>query len=217
MVTQRSQPRAIIFDFDGVIVDSEYVKFHVLARLASAVGFRIRQSDYALKIGKKESLFLEELFGKRITTRQITKLVQQRRQHQREHPKQYARPIPGVKAFIRFIHRQGIRICVATGSTKDTTAHALRLLGMWKYVDCLVTGEEYRSSKPNPEVFKIALRKLRCKPNEAIVIEDGVAGVVAAKRAGIWVAAITTTTPKRKLRQADLIVRSFAELRKKGN
>ncbi len=89
------------------------------------------------------------------------------------------------------------------------------LLGTLGIIDCFqqfVSGREVTESKPSPQIYLMAAQKLSMAPEKCIVIEDAVAGVAGAKRAGMLCVAVTTTNSRELLREADLVVDSLAEL-----
>ena len=210
-----AQLKAIIFDFDGVIVDSERVKFDSLKPILREYGITLRNSEYCHKVGRKATDFLKDRFGKQLSSTQITTIADRRRAGQLRELAKYAKPIRGTKPFIRMLQRKKLRLCIATGSMRHVVLSLLRALKLRTAFPVLVTGEEYRGSKPDPTVYRIALRKLGLKPHQALVIEDAPAGIIAAKRASIPVVGIATTHTRRELKKADLVVGSFAELRRR--
>lgn len=210
-----AQLEAIIFDFDGVIVDSERVKFDSLKPILREYGITLRDSAYRHKVGRKTLDFLQDRFGKKLSRAQIRTITDRRRVGQMRQLSRYAKPIPGVKQLIRALQRKQLKLCIATGSMRHVVLPLLRALDLRKAFPVLVTGEEYRGSKPDPLVYRIALRKLKRNPQNVLVIEDAPAGIIAAKRAGIPVVGIATTHTRRELWRADLVVSSFSELQRK--
>jgi HAD superfamily hydrolase (TIGR01509 family) len=207
-------PRAVIFDFDGVIVDTEPVKFKRLNNLLKPYGLKLRGKDYDSMVGRKTAPFLKQLF-KRLGEADIQSIERARHGDQLRNLRLYARPVKGVAAFVRLLHRRGVRLAVATGTRRKAVDGILGMLGIRKFFSVLVTGEEFRSSKPDPEVYRLALRKLRLPRKDVLVIEDAPAGIAAAKRAGLRCVAITTTEKRGALRRADVVVDSFARLEKR--
>ena len=210
-----TQLKAVIFDFDGVIVDSERVKFDSLKPILREYGITLHDREYRYKVGRKTLDFLRDRFGKKLSRAQINAIADRRRAGQMRQLSQYAKPISGVKSLIRTLQRKRLKLCIATGSMRHVVLPLLRAIDLRKEFPILVTGEEYHGSKPDPLVYRIALRKLKLKPQQVLVIEDAPAGIIAAKRAGIAVVGIATTHTRSELKNADLVVGSFAELRRK--
>jgi len=207
-------PHVIIFDFDGVIVDSERIKFKHLRPFLKRKGLILLKNDFTQMVGKKTGVFLKERFGDVLANKQIKTLVEARRRDQLIHIKEYCKPIPGIKSFIHSLKKKGIRLCLATGTNRKIVQKALQLLGFSNMFDTIVTGEEFTSSKPDPEIYNLAIKKLSTPRKNISVIEDSAVGILAAKRAGLNCIAITTTQSRLDLKNADVIVHSFEELKK---
>lgn len=205
--------KAVIFDLDGVIIDSERTKFRRLGLLLKKRGLRLSKRDFAGFVGMKTSAFLSAKFKGRLSTREIAAIAEERRKDQMRHLRLYAKPIPGAQQFIRLLKNRKVQLCLATGTQRPLVKRVLHLLGLEQAFRILVTGEEFASSKPEPEVYHLAVKKLRLPKTHILVTEDSAAGVSAAKKAGLYCAAITTTQSAHELRAADVQVRSFAELR----
>ncbi len=207
-------PHAIIFDFDGIIVDSERVKFRRLRPFLKRKGLILLKNDFTQMVGKKTGLFLKERFGDILTNKQIRILAKARRRDQLLHIKKYCKPIPGIKSFIHSLKEKGIRLCLATGTNRKIVQKALQLLGFSNMFDTMITGEEFTRSKPDPEIYNLAIKRLNIPRKDIFVIEDSAVGILAAKRAGLHCIAITTTQNKSDLKNADVIAHSFEELKK---
>jgi HAD superfamily hydrolase (TIGR01509 family) len=126
--------------------------------------------------------------------------------------RRYSRPVRGVIQFIKALKREGFKLCLATGTEKPIVQKVLSILGIPRVFDVMITGNECALSKPNPQVYLLAIKAVGVPAREILVIEDSAAGVLAAKQAGLRCVAITTTHAARQLKQADVVVRSFKEL-----
>ena len=103
-------------------------------------------------------------------------------------------------------------MAIASSAPMENIQLILRGLGIESYFQAIVWGREVTEGKPSPQAFLLAAEKLGVKPEDCLVIEDAVAGVSAAKRAGMKCIAVTTTNPREKLHEADLVVDSLAEV-----
>lgn len=207
-------PHIIIFDFDGVIIDSERIKFKRLRHFLKRKGLILLENDFTQMVGKKTGLFLKERFGDVLTNKQIRTLAENRRMDQLLHIKKYCKPIPGIKSFIHSLKKKGVRLCLATGTNRKIVQKVLQLIGFSNMFDTIVTGEEFTSSKPDPEIYNLTIKKLGTPRKNIFVIEDSAVGILAAKRAGLHCIAITTTQNKSDFKNADVIVHSFEELKR---
>ena len=209
----RKDMKAIIFDFDGVLVDSEWVKFNRLAILLKKRGLHLFTGDFKIMVGLKTSAFLSKRFKDKLSQDQIEAISKERQKDQLKHVRLYAKPVPGVKQLIRQLQRRKLELCLATGTQRKIVNNILGLIGLKNAFHVMVTGEEFKSSKPDPEVYVLSLKKLGVLRRDVIVIEDSAAGVAAAKKAGLYCIAITTTQTKSELKEADFVVSSFRKLK----
>lgn len=122
------------------------------------------------------------------------------------------RTIPHVESFLQRIKNIPLKVGLATGSRKEKLSLVFEKLKLKNYFDVLVSGDEVGKGKPDPEIFLKATEKLRVLPYECVVVEDAENGVMAAKNANMNCIAITTTTDRKSLKAADLIIDSFENL-----
>ncbi|MDP4011990.1 MAG: HAD-IA family hydrolase [Candidatus Nanoarchaeia archaeon] len=207
--------RAIIFDFDGVIVDSEKAKFETLKKLLKKEKVILNKICFRYMVGMKTKPFLKKYFKKELSNEQINNIYSERERYQLQNLKKYSKPIKGVKNFIGFLKNNHIKIGLATGSKKEVVNKILNEIGMKNKFDFKVTGEQFKTSKPNPEVYNKAIKKSKTSKKEIMAIEDSAAGIKSAKGAGLFCVGITTSQSKKELKRADLIVNSFNQIQKK--
>ena len=180
--------KGYIFDLDGVIVDT--AKYHYLGwkRLADELGLRFTAQDNELLKGVSRIRSFEiilELNGREMSAEEIEKYCTVKN----EYYVQYIRRItpdeilPGVRGFIREIRKAGIR--TALGSASKNARTILERLELESYFDAVIDGTMVSKAKPDPEVFLKGAEALGLKPEDCIVFEDAVAGVVAAHNGGM--------------------------------
>lgn len=204
--------KAVIFDLDGVIVDT--AKYHYLAwsNLAKELGFtftkennellkgvsRIRSLEILLEIGNV-SLSQEDfdLYADK-KNKEYVKLIEQLT------PKDI---LPGVKTFILKLKENNILISL--GSASKNALFILNHLSLTEYFDSIVDGTHVSKAKPDPEVFTTAAQNLKVKPEECVVFEDAAAGVEAGKNAGMRVIGVGD---KSILSKADMVISTFENL-----
>src|SRR5215469_4244555 len=155
------------------------------------------------------------MLGRRgLSTDQIAELLHRKHQifEKIEHE---MKPVPGAAEFVLWA-KSRYRIALASSATARNREAGLKLLGLGNLFDVVVDSERLHRPKPDPEVLQIALRDLNLEPSDCWVIEDSTNGVIAAKTAGCVAIGIVTTFNSATLHAAgaDLIVGSFAELRK---
>jgi len=206
-------PAGLIFDMDGVLVDSE-PQHKTAKELAFAeIGIVLPESVYDSYKGRPDATMLPEILAARgFPTERIQELLRRKRQiyEEIEHELQ---AVDGAADFVRWAASR-YKIALATSATARNREATLRLLGIGDLFHAVVDASGHQRPKPDPEVFLIALEKLQLKAADCWIIEDSVNGLRAAKAAGCFSAAITTTFDKNTLASAgaDIVVDSFSEL-----
>jgi beta-phosphoglucomutase len=205
---------AVIFDMDGVLIDSEPAHKLAKQRTFARFGITLPESVYERYKGRPDETMMNEVVP---SISQLTVDVQEvlRLKHQEfEAVEHLAVPINGAQEFVNWA-KSKFRIALATSATRRNRQAALLLLGLTDAFDFIVDASGFSRPKPDPEIFQTALRGLKADPIECVVIEDSLAGVTAGKAAGCHVVAITTSFPEELLRSkgANHVVHNFQELR----
>jgi beta-phosphoglucomutase len=180
--------KAILFDFDGVLVDSEPVRFKAGAEALAEIGETLGWERFVKSwLGRTDEAGLREILGARFEAegRQII---------ERRNALYEGRldEVPGAADALRFVPRvpEGIRMAVVTGSRRLEVETILWQLAMSERFQALITAEDYGQAKPAPDPFLTAARRLDVLPVSCLVIEDSPAGVTAALAAGMPVVAV---------------------------
>jgi HAD superfamily hydrolase (TIGR01509 family) len=206
--------QAIIFDFDGLILDTEVPEFQFWREIYQAYGCELPLTIWAAAIGTSLDVFdahthLEAQLGRLLDREQIR---EQRRQRCAELLK--AQPIlPGVESYIADAKRLGMSLGVASSSSREWVVGHLTRLGLSASFDCIKCSDDVPRVKPDPVLYQAVLEALGLRADEAIALEDSPNGIAAAKRAGLFCIAVPNLlTCQLPLGQADLQLRSLAEL-----
>lgn len=210
--------KALIFDFDGLILDTETPEYLTWKNIYQEYGFELPQDEWAKIVGGyglsdfNAAEHLSHLSQGRLDSATL------RARHRSESGALIrAQTIqPGVLEIIREAKRIGLKLAIASSSDCAwVNGHAGRL-GILDDFDKVVCADHVGigRTKPNPDLFLLALNQLQVGKNEAIVLEDSPNGVTAANRAGIFVIAVPNPlTSLLNLEDADLVVPSLADLR----
>ena len=204
---------AIIFDMDGVLIDSEPAHKLAKERAFARFGITLPEEVYEQYKGRPDDTMMSEVVP---SLPQLSIGVQEmlRLKHlEFEAVEHMAVPIQGAKEFVHWAARK-FRIALATSATPRNRQAALRLLGLTDSFDFVVDASGFSRPKPDPEIFHAALRGLKADASECMVVEDSLHGVIAGKAAGCRVVAITTSFAEELLRSrgADHVVHGFEEL-----
>ena len=212
LVTIQS-PAGLIFDMDGVLVDSEPLHKKAKELAFAEVGIVLSDFVYDSYKGRPDATILPEILtAKGFSTERIQELSQRKKQIYEE----LEHGLKGVAGAVEFVTWAASRykVALATSATTRNRESTLSLLGISDLFQAVVDASGHQRPKPDPEVFLIALEKLQLKAGQCWIIEDSVNGLRAAKAAGCFSAAITTTFDKHTLANAgaDIVVDSFPEL-----
>jgi HAD superfamily hydrolase (TIGR01509 family) len=205
--------KQIIFDMDGVIVDSHPIHKLAWRRLLEMLGKQVsdEELDFILD-GRKREEILRHFLGD-LTEDQLQSYGALKDELLKDMAAEI-KPVPGLIEFLDLLERAGIPKAIAT------CAHTSRvrwMLGQLKLLDrfsAIITGEDIVDGKPDPAIFNVAAARLRSDPENVLVIEDAVSGVKAAKHAGMRCLAIATPPRAKLLREAgaDEVVPDFRVL-----
>lgn len=206
--------KAVVFDMDGVIIDSEYSYFEATRRVLKEEGIeKFEMEDFIDSIGKTDHAAWSVLVEKYNLQTPMQEMIDRMKEYQKKVVKRDGfLPIDGVKDYIRSLSEQGFKLAVASSSPKDTIERVTSSLGIQQYFDALVSGEEVEKSKPAPDVYLEAARQLDVDPKECIAIEDAYNGLLAAKDAGMYAVAYESGDyPGIDLSPGDEIIQSMTE------
>ncbi|MEM7813882.1 MAG: HAD family phosphatase [Candidatus Aenigmatarchaeota archaeon] len=209
---------AVIFDVDGVVVDSEPYHMRSIRIILRPFGVRYSNREYAKRFAGTGSRYIITTLVKEKGVRaNIEKLVEERTTlYQRLIARHKLKTFPGFKALLRALKRRKIPIALASGGHRINVISSLKAAGLRPSdFPVKITVEDVPQRKPHPRIFLAAARALRAKPRDCVVIEDSIVGVQAAKRAGMRCIALLTTAAKKDLKSAgaDLIVKDFRDPR----
>lgn len=175
--------KAILFDFDGVILDTETIWYELYRSwLQDTYDYHLEKTDYMVCVGADSGSlfrFLEEKLGRNVDMEAFLSSAQEEFIRQSKE----LIPLPGVLDLIRKAKEKGIKLAIATSATRKKPEYHLRRLGLFEYFDVFSTAEESRYIKPEPDIFLYAAHALGVSPDECLVIEDSPNGVLAASRA----------------------------------
>lgn len=208
--------RAIIFDMDGLMIDSERLTYEGYKRECEKRGYEMELIFYKSLIGcpmKTIRRKLTEYFGESFPVEEVITAVHE--QMENTFIKEGVPIKPGLTELLTYIRKKEYRAMVATSSDRDRVERILKYLGLEEYFDELICGNEVCLGKPNPDIFLKGLQKLGISPREAYVLEDSENGILAAYRAGIDVICVPDMKdPGEKYRKmASCVVNSLLDVK----
>jgi HAD superfamily hydrolase (TIGR01509 family) len=204
--------RALIFDFDGLIVDSESPGFQAWSELYATHGCSLPFDKYSACIGTIGGFdlhaYLEEQSGRSFDRGELENACNERwLDLMQEQPL-----LPGIASCVSMAKARGLKLGIASSSTQAWVTRNLRKFGLLDEFDAVCTRDYVDAVKPDPELYLLALKKLEVSADEAIAFEDSPNGILAAKRAGIFCVAVPNPLTKDlPLDLADRRLSSLAE------
>ncbi|MFO0887005.1 MAG: HAD family phosphatase [Candidatus Saccharimonadales bacterium] len=203
---------AVIFDMDGVLIDSVKYHWQAMNQVLAKYNIHIEDSERRHYIGQSVIHQLNQISEKFQTTLNIDTIIEELKPI-KEDLQKGIQPKEGVEQLIGLLHENGIPIAIGTSSTTADTERKLTDAGIFHNFETLVTHDDITKHKPDPTVYLAAAKKLHIQPSQCIVIEDAPSGIEAAKRAGMKCIAITAVyTTDDDLNGADIIVHSLLEV-----
>lgn len=220
-------PTAVIFDFDGVIVDTEPLHFYSFQRILTPMGFNFSWEEYVQTyMGFDDRDAFREAYkahGKSLDNENLSDLIQCKANIFLETINQGVKPYPGVVELINKLCSKNIPLAISSGAILSDILPILINLKLENCFKHIVTANDVSRSKPDPSSYILASNKLindfaiqMTSKDRIVAIEDTPAGIASAKGAGLSVLAVTNSYPKEKLLSADRVVDSLEILLLEG-
>ncbi|MEO8956144.1 MAG: HAD family phosphatase [Ktedonobacteraceae bacterium] len=203
--------QAVIWDMDGVIIDSAEEHRMAWQRLAREEGVPFTDTDFWATFGKRNDDIFAIQWGT-LPPQQVKLLADRKENYFRELIRKTAAPLPGSIELMRSLHEAGFRQALASSAPIENIQLISDALGLERYLTALVSGETVPHGKPAPDIFLKAAQALAIEPPYCLVIEDAVAGVQAAHAAGMRCISVAGNRDLPGLRQAELMVKSLTEV-----
>jgi beta-phosphoglucomutase len=203
---------AVIFDMDGVLVDSYWPHYQAWKLTAKKHNLPITEEQFAAAFGKTGPDFIHQLWPDLVPDGGIAALDAEKEQLYRQVLRENFPAMKGVSDLIRSLHAKGYALAVGSSGAPENIQVVLECLPGADCFGATVNGREVTRGKPDPEIFLLAARKLGADPRNTAVIEDAPVGVQAARAAGMTAVAITGTAERKFLADAHIIVDWMMEL-----
>jgi beta-phosphoglucomutase len=206
----------VIFDMDGVLVDSAEAHRRAWQQLGDEVGMPFSAALFQQTFGQRNASIIPVWLGTSgITSARVAELAERKEALYRTFVRQGAvRVYPGVSTLLPNLRTLGARVAIASSGPRENVSLLIDVIGVREAVDALVASEDVTEGKPHPEVFLKAAERVNVGSGRCAVIEDSVHGIEAAKRGGMLAVAVLTSTARMALQAAgaDLIVNDVAAL-----
>jgi len=207
--------QAVIFDMDGVLVDSEIYHFEAEKLILEKIGISIQEEEIHSFVGLAMDKMWERIKIKYHLEKPVSKLVEEDTIFRVNYFRNVGEipPIVGVKKLIEEIKKERLKTAVASSSHPDLIKTVLEASNLLQYFPVYLSGFQVKRGKPDPDIFLETAAKLDVKPAKCIVIEDSYNGVTAAKKAGMkCIGYQNPSSGKQDISAADLIIKNFDQL-----
>ncbi len=206
--------KAVIFDMDGVIIDSEPFHDLVNRELFRRLGIVVADIDYRAYIGTSHTHMWSDLKGRHGLPHSVADLVEMQVKGNEAYLVAHAfEPIAGIVPLLSTLRGKGIPLGLASSSSMATIELVLQKLKLAAYFTEIISGEAFVRGKPEPDIFLHAAKRLGVDPSFCLVVEDSYNGVRAAKAAGMTCIGFQNpSTGQEDLTAADVIVQGLTDL-----
>jgi len=208
-----SKIRAVIFEMNGVLVDSEPLINAAAIAMFKENGLIVQPNNFLPFVGAGEDRYIGGVAEKYSFPLDLTSAKQRTYEIYLNLVPSQLEAFPGAYDLVIACLKAGLRVAVASSADKLKVLANLQKINLpFEFWDTVVVGEEVKHKKPAPYIFLSAARKLNLKPAECVVVEDAVNGIQAAKAAGMRCVAVAQTFPAARLQEADIVREEISQL-----
>ena len=208
----KNKYKAVLFDMDGVIVDS--MPYHFISWFETLKKYNVTVSPFDIyeKEGEKCEVCVERFFKRdsiKYNDKILTEVLKLRNKLYKKYFKVYL--FPDIEQVLNKLKKQGFLLAIVTGSNRDKVKAMLPKKIISKF-DVIIAADMIKRGKPYPDSYLTAAKQLNVTPDECMVVENAPYGIKAAKAAKMFCIAITTSLPKEFLTKADIICKKISEI-----
>ena len=212
MKNNTNSPQAVIFDLDGVLIDTGQFHKQSWFDLAEREGWTMTDEFFYQTFGMQNYQIIPQLSQQLLSDEKIRQLSEWKEQRYRELIAGKLTLLDGAEQLIKNLKQNDFRLAIGSSTPRVNLDFMLECIPVAHYFDALITDEDVQNGKPAPDTFLAAAQKLNLPPAACVVVEDAIPGLQAAKAAQMAVIAITSTRQRSELSLADKIVDSLTEL-----
>lgn len=203
--------RAVIWDLDGVIIDSGEAHRKAWHKLAQEEHIPFTDEQFWSTFGWRNDAIIPTFYGK-VSPERLKDLGDRKEAYFREFVRDIAEPLPGSIELLSGLHNAGYKQGLGSSTPIANIDLISELLGLQRFLDVLISGETVPRGKPAPDLFLKVAAQLAVAPAHCLVIEDAVAGIEAAKAGGMYTIAVAGARALPELRTANLMVKNLTQV-----
>jgi beta-phosphoglucomutase len=202
----------VIFDVDGVLLDSYQIHFECWLAVAAEDGIVITEPDFRSLFGRRGQEIARQVWGPELTELQVVSIHRRKQALYRESLQRNLPAMDGAVQLIDGLLEAGLVLAVGSSAPSANVEMTLEGLGRKQAFSAIVTGSDVTQGKPDPRVFLLAAQRMGLEPSHCAVIEDAPAGIAAAVTGGMTAIALLGTAPADRFPQAHLVIDSLHQL-----
>lgn len=207
--------KAVLFDCDGVLLDSEYIFLQSLVAYLKRIGLKTTIEEMAFVLGKPAEEIVNDIMNKFSLHGKMSHsklLAEERASYDEFFAAAKLETMPNLREFLDLLKAKQVKTALISSSRKAYLAEVVRRLNLEGYFDLIIGREDIKRGKPHPDIYLAAQEKLALAKEEALIIEDSVNGIKAGKNAGIMTVGYKGSLVKQDTSAADLEIVDFKEL-----
>jgi beta-phosphoglucomutase len=185
VIQKDPRPGAVIWDVDGTLIDTAELHFRAWEELAKRLGKKFTREDFATTFGRRNPEIIHQVFGPDLSDRRVAELGEEKEEIYRVAARKGIQLLPGVHSLLESLRQAGWAQAIGSSAPKANLDLILQMTGIERFFDAIISMEDTDRGKPDPQVFLLAADRLEIEPARSVVIEDAVAGIEAARRAGM--------------------------------
>jgi beta-phosphoglucomutase family hydrolase len=201
---------AVLWDLDGVLVDTAPFHFQAWRELFSREGKELSEADFLRTFGLRNEAILRDILGE-VSDERTEELAQTKEKLFRSAIRGAIKANPGVLELLERLRDRSKKMAIVSSAPRQNVEMVLESLKARPFFDVIIAEEDAPHGKPDPQGYLLAAERLGVEPERCVVIEDAPGGVEAAKRAGMRCIGLAAGRPPETLEDADLVVRSLEE------
>lgn len=206
--------KCILFDMDGVIIDSEPEEFNILIKTLALQGIEVKLEKLLCFVGKSSHTIASEIINMHDLKTTPEELLKNKRKVGNYYTDcKYMQPMEGLVDFLEIIKSNELKTAVVSSTSSKNVLAVLNRLALIKYFDAVICGDMVKETKPSPEGYLKAAEVLKVVPEECIVVEDSPVGIKAGKNAQMTVVGFKGSLYQQDTSDSSIEVHSFKEFR----
>jgi beta-phosphoglucomutase len=202
----------VIFDIDGVLLDSYKIHYECWRSIAEKHSITVTEKEFASLFGRRGNEIVREIWGEDLPAEQVATIHHRKQALYRENLKGNFPEMDGAIQLIDDLAVEGFVLGIGSSAPPENVEMSLKGLNRTNSFKAVVTGSDVTRGKPDPQVFLLAAQRLGVEPSDCAVIEDAPAGIAAALAGGMTAIALAGTAPPDSLTGAHLVVTSLRQL-----